>query len=138
METYLGLPIKSYVDPNIQFQPGNIAQKDYSEQYKQVATLCEDGINPAGIIDDIKYDIGGSIMDTTSSDGKIHIWNCRLVAKTDLFDTEVVYKEYDNLFCKNGLLTTEQVSEKSRRIGMVLKEPTADNRWLEFLYEPNE
>jgi len=226
IETFNHLPQSFYVDSGSKFEPGQIGSLKIKNG-KTIVTIC-DGINPIGILDDIKNDfyrvpiynkqlvvpvsnyrienylmilsedlkfeldhtniIHGSFKssipvildskkgvitiprgtqlddyyfkskgilavifninyafkikaksfdDSTISTEQATVWNKLLIADTNMFDTAVEYRKYDNLYADNGLLTTKKLTYEAECIGFVLDIPTNDNPLLRFLFDPN-
>lgn len=73
--------------------------------------------------------------DSTIGSGRITVWFMRMIAATDMFETNQRYPINAPLFVsESGLLTTRQPSAQHPGVAMVTGSPGAINGTLEFLF----
>jgi hypothetical protein len=73
--------------------------------------------------------------DTTTGSGKVTIWFQRMIAQTDMYETNQRYPLNANLFVSEcGLLTTRQPTPDHPGMGFVTGAPSAIHGTLEFLW----
>lgn len=124
------LPTSFIVDPNAEFQPGQIAALKWDTN-NAVVVCVSDGLNPIGIIDDIK----NAEDDSTIGSGRVTIWSSRMVISTDQFESQGFYANKTPLFIsKNGKFTSIKPSNYSPQVGQViqLESPTQLKLECEF------
>jgi hypothetical protein len=73
--------------------------------------------------------------DTTAGSGKVTIWFQRMIAQTDMYETNQRYPLNANLFVSEcGLLTTRQPTADHPGVAVVTGSPSAIHGTLEFLW----
>ncbi len=73
--------------------------------------------------------------DSTQASGMVTIWFQRMIAQTDMYETNQRYALGDNLFVsESGFLTSRQASQTHPGIAIVTGPPTATFTSLEFMW----
>ena len=72
--------------------------------------------------------------DSTAGSQRVTIWYTRLLAETDKFETNQMYRVNDNLFVNEfGMLTTRQVAPNYPAVALCIAPPSAIISTLQFL-----